>query len=460
MKHAWIQHLAMAAGSLLMASSLYGFGDDNSLDNALRNKLEALGFTGTKQFEVEQRLGRPINAKLANLGRLLWFDKIAGLNNDNTCGGCHSPMNGLGDSQSIAIGVDNNNIVGPHRAGPRNQRRTPMAVNTVFYPKLMWNGRFSSLSGDPFNNSAGFSFPLPEGLSLSGQSHLLRAQAFIPPTERVEAAGFVFPGGNQDIRDEVMRRINATPNYRFLFGQVDPAVANGAPITYDHFAAAIAEFEFTQVYANAPIDKFARGKNAAMTTSMKKGALLFFGKANCVSCHSVSGNSNEMFSDFENHVAGTPQVVPRTSNMTYDGPGLNEDFGLEQVTGDSADRYKFRSAPLRNLATQPAFFHNGAFTDLEAAMRYHLNPKANIARYSPRSLAPDLRGPIGPMADVMNRLDPALATPTRLNHEEFEDLVTFVRDGLLDERASAKKLAKMIPTTVPSLMQPLVFEKP
>jgi hypothetical protein len=33
--------------------------------------------------------------------------------------------NGFGDTQPIAIGVDNNGIVGPGRTGPRNQRRSP-----------------------------------------------------------------------------------------------------------------------------------------------------------------------------------------------------------------------------------------------------------------------------------------------------------------------------------------------
>jgi cytochrome c peroxidase len=58
----------------------------------------------------------------------------------------------MGDTQSIAIGVQNNRLVGVARTGPRNQRRTPTVVNTAFFPKLMWNGRFSAPSGDPFNN--------------------------------------------------------------------------------------------------------------------------------------------------------------------------------------------------------------------------------------------------------------------------------------------------------------------
>ena len=33
-----------------------------------------------------------------------------------------------------------------------------------------------------------------------------------------------------------------------------------APITFDMFAAAIAEFEFSLTFANAPIDRFARGE--------------------------------------------------------------------------------------------------------------------------------------------------------------------------------------------------------
>jgi cytochrome c peroxidase len=42
-----------------------------------------------------------------------------------------------------------------------------MVLNTAFYPTLMWNSRFHARSGDPFDNSLGFVFPDPEGLSLS-----------------------------------------------------------------------------------------------------------------------------------------------------------------------------------------------------------------------------------------------------------------------------------------------------
>ena len=71
-------------------------------------------------------------------------------------------------------------------------------MNTALYPALMWNVRFNSLSGDPFLNSLGFRFPFPEGdtrFSYANDvqhqvTHLLQAQAHMPPTELIEVAGF------------------------------------------------------------------------------------------------------------------------------------------------------------------------------------------------------------------------------------------------------------------------------
>jgi cytochrome c peroxidase len=431
---------------------------DATLDAELLVLLERSGFTGRIGATLEARLGRRLGRRRADLGRLLWFDPVTGLNDDNTCGGCHSPTNGFGDTQSIAIGIDNNGIVGPDRRGPRNQRRTPMAINAAFFPTLMWNSRFAALSGDPFERGAGFSFPAPEGLSLSYLPHLLVAQAFIPPTERVEVAGFHFPGGNDDMRAEVLRRLNASPGYRKLFGGVFASVRAGGPITFDHFGLAIAEFEFSLVFADAPIDRFARGVPAALTPDEKLGAILFFGRAGCVRCHAVAGSSNEMFSDFRQHVIGVPQIAPSAGNVAFDGPRANEDFGLEQVTGQRADRYMFRTSPLRNVALQPAFMHDGAFTRLEDAIRHHLNVEESARRYAPAALAPDLAGPTGPIEPVLARLDPLLREPVVLSDQELAQLVAFVRTGLLDPAARPERLRRLVPHRLPSGRTPLRFE--
>lgn len=446
----WVMAVTVLAGA-------GGAARADDLDTQLARVLRDVGFTGRIQETLEERLGRKLDPDRADLGRFLWFDRLIGLKLDNTCAGCHSPTAGFGDTQSIAIGIDNNNKVGPGRAGPRNQRRAPMVLNNAFFPKLMWNSRFSSDCGDPFDNSMGFTFPLPEGRSLSGHPHLLVAQAFIPPTERNEMAGFEFEGTNDDIRAAVVGRLNDTPNYRKLFRKAF-GLGRDDPITYDHFAAAIAEFEFALTFADAPIDRFARGKKNAMTQDEKKGALLFFGKAGCVSCHAVAGQANEMFSDFTPHVLGVPQVAPLDTNSTFDGPGADEDFGLEQITGDPADRYKFRTSPLRNVVLQPTFFHNGAFTTLEEAIAHHLDVGRSARAYTPAGrLAPDLAGPTGPLEPVLALLDERVREPVRLTDEEFGQLVAFVRTGLLDERT--KELPRLIPDRLPSELPPLEFER-
>ena len=141
---------------------------------------------GAVESTLESRLGHRVDNQLADLGRLLWFDTLTGLNDDNTCGGCHSPTNGFGDTQSIAIGIENNGVVGPDRSGPRNMRRTPMIINSAFYPRLMWNSRFLSLSGDPFDNSAGLQFPDAGGSQRFPTSHICsrRRRSFHRPSAR------------------------------------------------------------------------------------------------------------------------------------------------------------------------------------------------------------------------------------------------------------------------------------
>jgi cytochrome c peroxidase len=171
-----------------------------------------------------------------------------------------------------------------------------------------------------------------------------------------------------------------------------------------------------------------------------------------------------MFSDFQMHVLGVPQIAPEfgvgKGNVVFDGPGQDEDYGLEQITGNPADRYKFRSSPLRNAALQPAFFHNGAFTRLEDAIYHHLHVFESARGYDAvrAGVDRDLTLRFGPIEPVLARIDPLLLHPPQLTAEEFGNLVTFVRTGLLDSRAERQNLCQLIPATLPSAMTPLRFE--
>ena len=216
------------------------------------------------------------------------------------------------------------------------------------------------------------------------------------------------------------------------FGEVFDEVRAGAPIEYGMLARALAEYEFILKGANAPIDHFARGEHDAMTDPEKRGALLFFGKANCVACHAVGGKSNEMFSDFGMHNIGVPQIAPvfglGTGNVLFDGPGEDEDYGLAQVTGLARDRYRFRTSPLRNYDAKRA------------------------------GVAPDLAKRMAPIAKVAASIDPLLRRPTRLSTQEFEDLVQFVRNGLLDQGSLPALACTHVPASLPSGMPLPKFE--
>src|SRR5262245_43398746 len=281
-------------------------GPDPEVDAQLQAVLAQHGFTGRVEETVAARLGRPVNAELAELGRKVFFDRILSLHNDTSCAACHGPAWGFGDSQSIAVGIGNNGISGPDRFGARNQRRAPSVVNSAFYPKLMLNGRFESLSGNPFDNSLGCKFPPPEGTTKFPPGDpkvrtLLAAQGHLPTTELIEMAGFTGTAGtigpewdqfddglgqtvpmpdasgyrNEPIRDAVVARFNANQRYRGLFQTVLDLPA-GAPIDYPMIASALAEFQISLTFTNAPIDRYARGWRSAMTTEQKRGALLFF----------------------------------------------------------------------------------------------------------------------------------------------------------------------------------------
>ena len=471
------------------------------LNRSLINLLRQAGFTGKIESTFELRLGRKINPDAAELGRMLFFDTIGALHDDNACAGCHAPQFGFGDGQSIAVGIQSNQVVGRfhEREGPHNQRRTPKALNMGFFPAFMWNGRFNSISGDPFDNSQGFMFPPPEGTTRFPPhdpviKHLAQAQGEMPPTELTEVAGYTGTKGtpyslgpefdqfddgkgspipppdasgfrNDPIRAVVLQRLSAIPAYQTLFKKAFPEAAAGAPLDFGMFGRAIAEFEFTLLFANAPIDRFARGDMVAMTEAEKRGAMLFFGRANCVACHAVSGKANEMFTDFGEHNIGVPQIAPffgvGKGNVIFDGPGTNEDFGLEQITNNPADRYNFRTAPLRNLGVQPAFFHNGSFTRLEDAIRHHLNVFESARNYNAKraGVEKDLSQRLGPIEPVLATVDPIIRNnPIFLTDSQVRDLVEFVGKGLHDERVSRRNLCKLVPAPLPSGRPSLNFK--
>src|SRR6185369_6696165 len=84
---------------------------DAKFIGCLSNARLSLWDAATEELLAEDRTPRGDNARLV----FSPDSKIIAVEDDNSCAGCHSPTRGFGDTQSIAIGIDNNGIVGPDR---------------------------------------------------------------------------------------------------------------------------------------------------------------------------------------------------------------------------------------------------------------------------------------------------------------------------------------------------------
>ncbi|NPA40977.1 MAG: cytochrome-c peroxidase [Aquificae bacterium] len=381
------------------------------------------------------------------LGRALFFDKILSGNKDISCATCHDPRFGTGDCLPLSIGTKGSGICLQRTKDP-NRPFIPRNAPDVFnrghgeLTTMFWDARVEKIQ-DALRTPAGAQ--LPEGLD-----SMLAVQALFPITSRHEMRGLegdiavdgsinelaTIPDGQfSQIWEAVMARLMSIPEYVELFrrayGQREFTIAD--------YANAIAEFEIEAfTLDDSPWDRYLRGDDNALRYEAKRGALLFFGKAKCYTCHSGS-----LFTDQRFHNIGVPQF----------GPGKNEngfDFGRYNVTGIESDRFKFRTPPLRNVAVTKPYFHNGAYNDLRKVILHHLNPEIYLRNYDPyengipAELASTLKNDEQTISWILSTLD---IEPISLSQNEIDYIVEFLK-SLTSPKVYY--LNSVIPKRVPS----------
>lgn len=388
------------------------------------------------------------------LGRMLFFDKILSGNKDISCATCHHPQSQLGDGLTLSIGVGGSGIGAARKRGkgrlliPRN---SPEIFNrgAKEWHTMFWDSRVSG------SLETGYDTPADEKLP-NGLENLLAVQAMFPIISRDEMRGEI---GDLDINGEVnelalisnaspqsiwqaiMRRLLAIPVYQDLFKRIYPHLSV-SELGFHHAANAIAAFEM-EAFAllNSPWDQYLAGDNQALDKSAKRGALLFYGKASCGTCH--SGN---LMTDQKNHNLAIPQFGP--------GKGVTAplDMGHFTISGKQSDRFAFRTPPLRNVTLTGPWMHNGAYDNLEAVIKHHLQPQNSLAGYNSSQLGETLK--VTFQSDdqlkkkMLDNLSPNMGKlPRQLNQKEVEDLLSFLY-ALTD--SSALHLEYLIPTHVPS----------
>lgn len=414
------------------------------------------------------------------LGRALFFDKELSGNRDISCATCHHPQLATADGLPLSIGTGGTGLGPARQLGP-NREIVPRHATELFnrglaeWRTMFWEGRVSGSAAEGFHTPAGTSLP-------PGLDSVLAAQAMFPVTIRNEMRGGWYniagypiqpgtvldesaygarPTGWEDtdlygrpnelaaIPDDsqylpqiwvlLMQRLLAIPAYRELFRQAYPDVPP-AELGFQHAANALAAFQadaFT--FTHSAWDRYLAGDTMALDNQAKEGALLFYGRAGCATCH-----SGPLFTDQQYHNIGVPQF----------GPGRDEvaplDYGRYAISRDPADRYAFRTPPLHNVALTGPWLHNGAYDSLEAVIGHHLQPAEALRAYDGRSLPPELRQTLQnypvTIDDILLTLSPELGH-TPLNGREVAQLVAFL-ESLTDPVAA--DLGHLVPDAVPS----------
>ena len=394
------------------------------------------------------------NPALVTLGQALFFDKILSGNKDMACASCHQPQAALADGISLAVGTGGTGsgtarLPGNGRAF--GARQSPTLLNAglgMFY--LFWDGRLTRFGHEPSPNPA-----LPPPLPGQPPVSTLVGQAMLTVLNRHEMRGHagdadVFGHPNElalladdqpaAIWQAVMQRLLAIPEYVQLFKAAFPTKATSA-LRFEDAAHAIGIFQmqaFTKT--NSPFDRFLQRDDAALSTEQKRGGILFFGRAQCGSCHSGPFLGGQGFVN-----AGVPQI----------GPGGVKQSPLDLGRGELQDndfyKFAFRIAPLRNVELTAPYMHNGAYASLEAVIEHYNDVPKALREFDASQLAPALQplyhGEQATIDAVLTTLDHRLRTPLDLTETEKRELIAFLK-ALTDP--AARDLSGVAPARVPS----------
>ena len=303
--------------------------------------------------------GVPNMAKV-ELGRNLFFDKILSGNLNISCATCHHSLAGTGDGLSLPVGegglglgVTRDTGKGADAVHERVPRNAPPVFNlgAKEFTRMFHDGRVELDESQPggFRSPAGTS--LPDGLE-----NVLAVQAMFPVTSATEMAGQLGENHQAELAsasdltglwDFIALKLQLIPEYVDLFMAAYPGeVEEAGDISFVHAANAIAAFEaLNWRFDNSPFDRYLRGDHKALSTEARIGMNVFYRKGGCVSCHSGSFQTDQKF-----HAIAMPQIgAGKGDNLPGYADG-HDDFGRERVTGNQADRFRFRTPSLRNIA--------------------------------------------------------------------------------------------------------------
>jgi len=250
----------------------------------------------------------PLLVERVELGHRLFHERLLSRDGTLSCASCHQPSEGFSDPRQFSAGVGN--LKGVRHAMP--------LLNLAWKSSFFWDGRAPSL----------------------------RAQALVPIQDHAEMDSNL---------GEVTARLAATGEYPGLFARA----FDGPAITREKIGLAIENFLLTLTSFDSKFDRALRGQ-VQLTPEEKRGMTLFYTEydprtgqygADCFHCH-----GGALFTDHLFH-----------NNGLDDGA----DPGRFKVTQNEADRGKFATPSLRNVAITGPYMHDGRFQTLEQVIDHY-----------------------------------------------------------------------------------------
>ncbi len=314
------------------------------------------------------------NEALRKLGLRLFYDVQLSGKGNISCHFCHQQGNGMGDALPLGLGEGAKGL-GLKReqlSGVLLGRHSPSVFNMGLegVNNLFWDGRVSK-------NAKGWITPEP---GLNGENPIyadiaktldspLAVQALFPIANPAEMLGQESKLSNIEAWRAAEERVfngRFKATYAQMFKEAYPQETK---FNIGHIANAIGEYQrHTFLAVNTPWDLYLRGEKNILPLEAKKGAVVFYSKGMCVNCH--QGDHLTVFG-FQN--IGTPQIGPGTKD--------GDDLGRFDVTGNPADKYKFRVSPLRNIALTAPYMHDGVYKDLWEVIEHYNHPMHQLMHF-------------------------------------------------------------------------------
>ncbi len=341
---------------------------DYELKEAIRVKApnDSLEFyilpDGKDLSQIPQDPKNPLSDVKVELGKQLFYDtgiavdaeKASGIGT-YSCATCHIPEAGFrpGNFQGVADGGIGFGVNGELRL--RNQEyseadldvqsaRPLSLLNVAFVKNTFWNGQFGA-------NDAN-----------EGTEHLWEGDT------HVNELGFAAIE-SQNIEGVVTHRMNMDREmaiefgYKEMFDQSFPEIAEENRYTQFTLSLALSAYIRTIMSNEAPFQKWLKGDHDAISYEEKKGALLFFSKANCADCH-----YNQHLGSNEFHALGVLDMDQRPSFDAF--PDDKRNLGRGGFTLNPDDNYKFKVPQIYNMKDTPFYFHGASVQDLHELIDY------------------------------------------------------------------------------------------